>query len=273
MAGIEEVKQYWEKHPLYGYELENIGSKEFFDNIDRIKREDVERFALKYWEFDKFRDRLVSDIGCGPGWLTVNYASNGARVYAIDLTSRAVSLTTEFLRYYGLRANVGEGNAEDLVFKDNFFDLVVASGVLHHTPDIFRAMKEVYRVLKPGGKAKLTLYYKGILHKKLIFTIVRIVMGFLRIKHPGVNLSKEARDIDDFIRQYDGINNPIGIGKTHKEWGDMLKQAGFIINSHQLHFFPRRFIPFKKVIPRFIHWLLDKYLGTMVYFDLHKPAR
>lgn len=271
MAGIEEVRKYWEEHPLYGYEIESIGSREFFDYIDRIKREDVERFALEFWEFDNFKDRLVLDIGCGPGWLTVNYALNGAKVYAIDLTSRAVSLTKEFLKLHGLSANVEEGNAENLAFKDNFFDLVVASGVLHHTPDVFGAMKEVFRVLKPGGKAKITLYYKGILHKKRVFSVVKIVMRLFRIKHPGANLPKEARDVDDFIRQYDGANNPIGIGKTYEEWSDMLKQAGFIINSHELHYFPKRFVPFNRVIPDSIHYLLDRYLGTMIYFDLQKP--
>lgn len=270
MTGIEEVRQYWQEHPLYGYELKNIGTKDFFDDLDKIKRGDVERFSLGFWEFDKFRDKIVLDIGCGAGWLTVRYAHSGAMVYAIDLTERAINLTREFLRYKGLSANVSEGDAEDLMFKDSYFDLVVASGVLHHTPNVLDAMKEAYRVLKPKGKAKITLYYKGILHQRFIFGVVRILMRLFKVKHPGADLSIKAKDVNDFIRQYDGANNPIGIGKFRREWGEMLRQAGFIINSWQLHFFPKRFIPFNKIIPNFIHYLLDRYFSTMIYFDLIK---
>lgn len=270
MTDIDKVRQYWQEHPLYGYELKDAGTIGFFSSLDRIKREDVETFSLKFWEFDRFRDRLVLDIGCGPGWLTVNYAINGAKVYAVDLTERAVNLTREFLRYRGVSANVATGNAEELEFKDNYFDLVVASGVLHHTPDAFMAFKEAYRVLKPGGVAKITLYYKGILHHKLIFGLVRIVMRFFKIKHPGADLSAKSRDIDDFIRQYDGTNNPIGIGEPYKEWSVMLRQAGFIISGYQIHYFPKRFIPFSRLIPVFFHYLLDRYFGTMIYFNLTK---
>lgn len=267
---IDKIKQYWQEHPLYGYELKDIGTEDFFNELEKIKRGDVERFSTGYWGFDRFKDKLVLDVGCGPGWLTVNYAINGAKVYAVDLTPMAVSLTKDFLRYKGVSANVSEGNAEGLIFKDNFFNLIVASGVLHHTRDIFGAMKEVYRVLKPGGEAKITLYRKGILHHKIIFGFLRFVMGILGIRHPGADLSHEARDVNDFIRQYDGVDNPVGIGKTCKEWSKMLRQAGFVISGYELHFFPKRFMPFSRLIPDFIHYLLDKYLGTMIYFNLTK---
>lgn len=270
MVTIDKVKRYWQEHPVYGYELRDIGTEGFFCELEKVKRDDVERFSLTYWGFDRFKDKLVLDVGCGPGWLTVNYAINGAKAYAIDLTTRAVSLTKDFLRYKGVSANVNEGNAEDLIFKDNFFDLVVASGVLHHTTDVLKAMKEVYRVLKPGGEAKITLYRKGILHSKLIFGILRFVMNILRVKHPGADLSHEAKDVDDFIRQYDGAGNPLGIGKTCEEWSKMLRQAGFVISGYELHFFPKRFMPFSRLIPDFIHYLLDRYLGTMIYFNLTK---
>lgn len=272
MATINQVKAYWQKHPLCSYELSKPGEKDFFDNLDRLKREDAERFSLDYWEFDRFQNKPVLDVGCGPGWLTVNYASNGAKVWAMDLTLRAASLTHAFLAQKGLWAQVIEGNAEKLPFKDNAFDLVVSSGVLHHTPDFSGAIKELHRVLKPGGQAKITLYHKGILHAPLVFLMVRCLMLLFKIRHPGSNLAKEAKNSDDFIRRYDGAKNPVGIGKSRREWGGILKQAGFAVKDSRLHFFPKRFIPFKKMIPDFAHYILDRCLGTMVYFDLHKPA-
>jgi SAM-dependent methyltransferase len=210
------------------------------------------------------------DVGCGPGWITVQYAQGGVDAYAVDLTPCAVELTKAFLKLRGLNATVTEGNAEQLQFVDDCFDLVVSSGVLHHTPDTSRAIRECCRVLKPGGRAKLTFYYKGILHSSLVFPFTRLAMRLARVKHPGADLARDAKDPDDFIRQYDGALNPVGIGYTIGEWKRLLRDGGFVIERHEIHFFPRRFIPFQQIIPRFVHRILDGMMGTMVYFDLRK---
>jgi SAM-dependent methyltransferase len=270
MATVDDVRKYWQEHPLLSYELAQPGSKEFFEAFDRVKREDVEAFAQHFWQFDQFRGQSVLDVGCGPGWLTVQYAQGGVNAYAIDLTPCAVSLTQSFLKLHGLSAVVTEGNAEQLPFADNFFDLVVASGVLHHTPDTSRAIRECYRVLKPGGHAKLTFYYKGMLHSTLVFPLTRLTMRLARVKHPGADLAKTATNPDDFIRQYDGALNPVGVGHTIADWTRLLREGGFVVERHEIHFFPRRFIPFQRMIPRFVHRLLDRTIGTMVYFDLRK---
>jgi len=51
-----------------------------------------------------------------------------------------------------------QADAEALPFADGSFDLVYLNGVLHHSPDTQRCVDEVYRVLKPGGRAVLMLY-------------------------------------------------------------------------------------------------------------------
>lgn len=270
MTTINEVKEYWQKNPLFNFELTDVGSEIFFNNLDLIKREDIEKYSLDFWEFDKFKARKVLDIGCGPGWYSVNYAKNGAKVYAIDLTPRAVELTNKNLSIRGLTASVEEDNAEKLHFKDNFFDLVVSSGVLHHTQNINKAFEECLRVLKPGGKAKITLYRKGILHNKTAFVFVKFIMKLFKVKHPGANLSY-AKNVDDFIRQYDGAQNPVGIGMKNKEWLKFINDTGFLVENTEIHYFPRRFLPFHSKIPNFIHKFLDKYFGLMIYFDLIKP--
>ncbi len=100
--GVEAVRAYWEAHPLLSYELEAPGSPRFFDELDRVKREDIERFAMKYWDFAAYRGKSVLDVGCGPGWVTVQYAAAGANVTAVDLTSAAVELTKKHLAYRGV---------------------------------------------------------------------------------------------------------------------------------------------------------------------------
>ena len=270
MATVDDVRNYWDKHPLFSHELAEPGSREYFDQIDRIKKEDVERFAMQYWDFGASRGKHVLDVGCGPGWLAVQYAQAGAHVTAVDLTPRAVELARKHLDYRGRRATVHEGNAEQLPFADNTFDLVVSSGVLHHTPDTPRAIRECWRVLRPSGTARLTFYYKGILHSRVVFPITRAVMRAGGVKHPGADLARGAADVDNFIRQYDGAENPVGVGYSIAQWSEMLRAAGFIVVGYERHFFPRRFIPFRALVPRAVHHLLDATLGTMVYFTLRK---
>jgi 2-polyprenyl-3-methyl-5-hydroxy-6-metoxy-1,4-benzoquinol methylase len=270
---VAEVQQYWETHPLCSYEIAHPGSREFFEAFDKLRREDTETFAVPYWEFNGFPGKKLLDVGCGPGWLSVQYAKGGADVYAVDLTAKAVELTRTNLAFHQIAANVEQGNAEHLRFPNGMFDVVVSSGVLHHTPDTPKAIAECCRVLKPEGKAKLTLYYKGILHQPLVFPITRLMMKLMSVKHPGADMARNTKTADDFIREYDGAGNPVGVGYSISEWKRILRDAGFEVVGYEIHFFPLRFVPFKRWVPRFVHGLLDRFLGTMVYFELRKAKQ
>lgn len=270
MKSITEVRRYWEQNPVLSFELPDVGSKEFYDGFDAIKRE-IEAFSMYYWAFDGFRGKKLLDVGCGPGWLTVNYALGGADTYAVDLTNRAVELTRGHLAYRNVSADVRQGNAEELPFDDATFDVVISSGVLHHTPDTPKAIRECWRVLKPGGTAKISLYRKGLLHSPLLFPLVQAVMRVLGAGRPGASLSR-SQGVDDFVRQYDGADNPIGIARTDAQWKRLMEQSGFVVTRHAAHYFPKRFFPLGDRTPQWLHRFLDSRLGTMVYFDLRKPA-
>ncbi len=271
MPNIEDVRQYWNRHPLLSHELDSPGSTTFFEALDKAKREDSDRFAIPYWEFEKWRGRRVLDIGCGPGWVAVQYARGGAVVDAVDLTPRAVEIAIANARLAGVEPRIQVGNAEALPFERDCFDLVVSSGVLHHTPDTMQAFRESFRVLKPGGSAKITLYRKGILHHPWMFPLTRLAMRLTGLRHPGADLASASDSVDDFIRQYDGAANPVGIGRTDAGWAQMLRQVGYNVTRAEVHYFPKRFLPFARLVPVFLHRWLDRKAGTMVYFTLSKP--
>lgn len=272
MTQIDDVRAYWNANPLLSHELAEPGSPAFFSALDTAKRTDTERFAMPYWAFDGYRGRKVLDIGCGPGWVTVQYTAGGAEVSAVDLTPRAVEIAQRHLALRGLTASVQVGNAEALPFADASFDLVVASGVLHHTPDTQQAFREAFRVTRPGGEGKITLYRKGILHSPSLFGATRAAMWLVGMKHPGADMGRDAHDVDDFIRRYDGDGNPVGIGKTDRDWETDLRAAGWHVQGRETHFFPRRFLSFASLVPGALHRLLDHGFGTMVYFRLHRPS-
>jgi ubiquinone/menaquinone biosynthesis C-methylase UbiE len=108
--------------------------------------------------------RDVLDVGCGQGIDVIRYARAGARVKGIDLTPRHVELTRMHLDALGMSAEVALADAEALPFEDRSFDRVSSNGVLHHTPGIDSALREIRRVLKPGGEARVLVYNRWSFH-------------------------------------------------------------------------------------------------------------
>jgi 2-polyprenyl-3-methyl-5-hydroxy-6-metoxy-1,4-benzoquinol methylase len=263
---IDAVRNYWDRNPILGYEA-TPGTPQYFDNFDLVKRQDYELFALGFWNFGGFSGKKVLDIGCGAGWFAVNYALAGAISFAIDLTPRAVELVKQHAQYRGVDVDAREANAEQLPFGDDSFDLVHSCGVLHHTPDTQKAMSEAFRVLKPGGLARIALYHRGFLFSPIPSFFVRAALKLLRMTRPGTELSG-AKTPDEFIRLYDGADNPLGIGRSRREWVAMLERAGFVIDRCEFHVFPKRFLPFR--VSRSLHRVLDWMVPAMIYFRLSK---
>jgi len=77
----------------------------------------------------------------------------------IDLTPRAVEFTKQRFQLFGYESRLEVGDAENLPFPDNSFDLIYSWGVLHHSPDTPRAIEQVQRVLRPGGTARIMIYH------------------------------------------------------------------------------------------------------------------
>ena len=128
----------------------------------------------------------------------------GANTHGIDLTARAIEITKKRLSFYDLSSNLKVGDAENLEFSDNSFDFIYSWGVIHHSPDTQKAVDEIYRVLKPGGRffclefskilnSNLELLYKN--YSKLIPLVGGLIVGE---KKPYEYLVKS---IENFVNQ------------------------------------------------------------------------
>ena len=95
--------------------------------------------------------KSVLDAGCGPGWYTEYLLGQGADVTGFDLHQSFVAMTKE--RVHGKARVVQADLGQPLTFAaDRSFDIIIASLILHYLEDWLPPLKELCRVLKPGGQ-------------------------------------------------------------------------------------------------------------------------
>jgi SAM-dependent methyltransferase len=94
------------------------------------------------------------ELGCGTGFFTLNLKLAGIleEGHVTDLSPGMVEVAERNARSLGFEVTGRVADAERLPYDDNSFDLVVGHAVLHHIPDVELSLREVLRVLKPGGR-------------------------------------------------------------------------------------------------------------------------
>jgi SAM-dependent methyltransferase len=152
------VRTFWERDPCGSeHTAAPEGTAEFYAEVERTRAEldpQIPRFA----DFDGARGEEVLEIGVGLGSDFLRFVRAGARATGVDLTQHAVELVRRRLDLEGLDADVLQADAEQLPFADASFDRIYSWGVLHHSPDTDRAVREAIRVLRPGGRLCVMLY-------------------------------------------------------------------------------------------------------------------
>ena len=203
----QEVREYWNANPC-GTQFTHLqrGSKEFYEEVERFRYE-TQPFMRRVMEFDAFEGKKLLEIGCGLGTDLLQFARGGAQVTGVDLTPASVELVKRRFKLYDLPVEARVADAERLPFDDNSFDVVYSFGVLHHTPNTPKAVDEVYRVLKPGGRIIIMLYHKSSMH---------VTLGTLYAAMAGI--SGNGGDAkENWVRIYDGDGNPLGKAYTRSE--------------------------------------------------------
>jgi len=115
-------------------------------------------------QFDAWAGKRVLEVGCGQGADLSRFASTGAQVFGVDLTSKHCQITRDFIAAMDGRAHIAQSNAVRLPFADASFDLVYSFGVLLLVEDLDAAVAEIHRVLRPGGTVIVMFYNRQSLH-------------------------------------------------------------------------------------------------------------
>ena len=178
------AREQWGQDPCGAeYDREHeLGTREFFENVERHRYEQYAPWMPRVMGFNEFRGARLLEIGCGMGTDLLQFARGGANCVGIDLTPRSVEITRHRFALYGAPGNFMIADGERLPFASETFDVVYSNGVLHHTPDTAGAIREVHRVLRPGGEAKVMLYHRQSLNYWFEIILRRGLLGgeFLR---------------------------------------------------------------------------------------------
>jgi SAM-dependent methyltransferase len=195
-AEKRSARQQWTHDPCgarYGQKYP-FATREFFDEVERHRYREYAPWMLRLMGFDQFDGKALLEVGCGMGTDLLQFARGGARCTGVDLTPRSIELSKLHFALYDQRAEFLLADGERLPFVDESFDVVYSNGVLHHTPDTGGAVREIHRVLRPGGVARVMLYHRDSLHYwGAIITGRGILRGhFLRGRTPAEILSRYA---------------------------------------------------------------------------------
>ncbi|MBI5401576.1 methyltransferase domain-containing protein [Candidatus Wolfebacteria bacterium] len=205
----------------------------FTNYDDKLFDESVELFFKRHklWKIDLnwFKNKICLDAGCGGGRFVVALSMLGAKeVRGIDIGKDAVSAANDRLAAKSLKnAGAQVGSVLDINFPSDYFDYVICSGVIHHTPNPKQAFGELVRVLKPGGKFFLSVYGKGglkwLANDLFRYTICKLISfhGLETLfKFIGVPANKRYNILDN-------LYVPYCYRYTEKEVGKWLTDAGF----------------------------------------------
>ena len=267
----ERVRAFWQEHPC-GTKFADAspGTRRFYELVEehRYKKEwHIPRAA----DFSSARGLKVLEIGCGLGTDGAQFALAGADYTAIDLTDASIDLARRRFELFELSGSFQTADAENLEFADESFDVVYSHGVLHHTPDTAGAVREIHRVLRPGGRAVVMLYHRDSYNYRINISLLRRAGIHLLRWNSGVKfvhiltaepegaLREHARRLksgnaylssDEFLSQNtDGAGNPLARVYSRHEARELFKDFSRV--ELQTHFLNKRWLPvLGSILPR-----------------------
>lgn len=273
----KQVQAFWQNSPCDSWFTDaERGTPEFYRTLDE-HRYQVHRQLLSAVDFEKTRGLRVLEIGCGCGSEAERFARAGARYTAVDLTNAAVGITQRRFQLAALPGSFTQGDAENLPFADGSFDLVYSHGVLHHTPDTPRTIREVHRVLAPGGRAMIMLYYRDSFNYQINLKVIRRVRAYLLQREWGLRLGRklfgeseeELRRHAELMKQHpdtyldmqnilnrntDGVENPLSQVFSRESGSAMFSQFEKV--KTKIMFWNPKWLPgIGKLLPA---WLEDR---------------
>jgi ubiquinone/menaquinone biosynthesis C-methylase UbiE len=174
----EQVRAFWDQSPCGTDATSAVRySRAYFDEIEATRyRAEPEIFSFA--QFTRFHGQKLLEVGVGAGTDFLQWVRAGTRAHGVDLTPAAIEHVQRRLQVYDLEAeDIRVADAESLPFEADSFDIVYSWGVIHHSPDTERALREIVRVTRPGGTCKIMIYHRHSLFAFLMWVKYALLRG------------------------------------------------------------------------------------------------
>lgn len=139
-------------------------------------------------ELNKKNNELILDVGCGNGVMLSKMNENNT-LHGVDLSKAMIDVAKKKLKD---KAELIVGDAEFLLWEDNYFDTILCTFSFHHYPRPKKVLDEMYRVLKQGGRIILADPW-------LPTPLRQITNFFLRFSDKGDFHEYSQREITDLL--------------------------------------------------------------------------
>jgi SAM-dependent methyltransferase len=216
------VDQYWAGH--------TVRAERF-----RTKRASERNLEWRFEQYPLFREfsglwgehdgEAILDYGCGPGNDLVGFAlyTGARRIVGFDVSPRALELARDRLALHGIdseRLELLQGSDASVAIPldDASVDFVQSQGVLHHTSDPEAILRELHRVLRPGGRGLIMVYNRASLWFHLYTAYEKMIV---EDAFPGLSIDEA------FQRNTDGPECPISEAWEPADVIARCEQAGF----------------------------------------------
>ena len=130
------------------------GVARWYDRTTRKSMEDFRELASRLATTVPAGGRVL-EVAPGPGFLSIELAKRGCEVCAVDISRTFVEIAQKNAAEAGIKAEFMQGNAAELPVESGSADLVVCRAAFKNFTEPVKAMREMRRVLRPGGTALL----------------------------------------------------------------------------------------------------------------------
>jgi SAM-dependent methyltransferase len=216
------VDQYWTEH--------TVRAERF-----RSRRASERNLEARFEQYPLFREfsglwgshdgEVLLDYGCGPGNDLTGYAlyTGAQRIIGFDVSPRALELARARLDLHRVepgRVELVQGSdaTTDIPLEDESVDFLQALGVLHHTSEPEAIVRELHRVLRPGGRGLIMVYNRNSLWFHLYTAYEKMIVADA---FAGMDVHEAFR------RNTDGPECPISRSYIPDDWVATCERAGF----------------------------------------------
>lgn len=187
----ENAVRQWSDHPC-GAVAGDEHTLEYFLDVERARYES-QPWQRPLFHFESYAGQRVLEIGVGLGTDLAQFGKAGARCHGVDITDRHLEMTARNFALRGLAVDLKRCDATRIEHPDGAFDAVYSFGVIHHIPDAPAVVREIERVLRPGGRCLVALYHKGSFFHLYMVLVRGLLLGRLfRLGYDGLMATVES---------------------------------------------------------------------------------